>query len=67
MFEITCPACTSPLGAERTVNAAMRLAMAHAPQHSPVYVVGEGATFTIRHGGNPAIEVRFDDARGLKG
>jgi hypothetical protein len=40
----------------------MKLALAHAPQHSPVYIAGDGARFTIRHDGKPAIEVRFDDA-----
>jgi hypothetical protein len=39
----------------------MKLALAHAPQHSPVYIAGDGARFTIRHDGKPAIEVRFDD------
>jgi hypothetical protein len=40
----------------------MKLAVAHATQHSPVYIAGDGARFTIRHDGKPAIEVRFDDA-----
>jgi hypothetical protein len=60
-FEISCPTCTS-LGTERTIAGAMKLALAHAPQHSPVYIAGDGARFTIRHDGKPAIEVRFDDA-----
>jgi hypothetical protein len=60
-FEISCPTCAS-LGTERTIAGAMKLALAHAPQHSPVYIAGDGATFTIRHDGKPAIEVRFDDA-----
>jgi len=59
--EISCPTCTS-LGTERTIADAMKLALAHAPQHSPVYIAGDGARFTIRHDGKPAIEVRFDDA-----
>jgi hypothetical protein len=59
--EISCPTCTS-LGTERTIAGAMKLALAHAPQHSPVYIAGDGARFTIRHDGKPAIEVRFDDA-----
>ena len=50
------------LGTERTIAGAMKLALAHAPQHSPVYIAGDGARFTIRHDGKPAIEVRFDDA-----
>ena len=53
-FEISCPTCTS-LGTERTIAGAMKLALAHAPQHSPVYIVGDGARFTIRHDGKPAI------------
>jgi hypothetical protein len=60
-FEISCPTCTS-LGTERTIAGAMKLALAHAPQHSPVYIAGDGARFTICHDGKPAIEVRFDDA-----
>jgi hypothetical protein len=28
-----------------------KLALAHAPQHSPVYIAGDGARFTIRHDG----------------
>jgi len=59
-FEISCPTCTS-LGTERTIAGAMKLALAHAPQHSPVYIAGDGARFTIRRDGKPAIEVRFDD------
>ena len=55
-FEISCPTCTS-LGTERTIAGAMKLALAHAPQHSPVYIAGDGARFTIRHDGKPAIEV----------
>jgi len=53
-FEISCPTCTS-LGTERTIAGAMKLALAHAPQHSPVYIVADGARFTIRHDGNSAI------------
>jgi len=60
-FEISCPTCAS-LGTELTIAGAMKLALAHAPQHSPVYIAGDGARFTIRHDGKPAIEVRFDDA-----
>ena len=58
-FEISCPICTS-LGTELTIAGAMKLALAHAPQHSPVYIVGDGARFTIRHDGKPAIEVAYD-------
>ena len=28
-----------------------------------MYIAGDGARFTIRHDGKPAIEVQFDDAR----
>src|SRR5262245_64637191 len=40
-FEISCPTCTS-LGTELTIAGAMKLALAHAPQHSPVYIAGDG-------------------------
>ena len=54
-FEISCPTCAS-LGTERTIAGAMKLALAHAPQHSPVYIAGDGARFTIRHDGKPDLE-----------